>query len=299
MSCSLAVATHALSKQYGHETALHEVNVRVPDGAVYVLAGANGAGKSTLLRVLMGLERASAGMAEILGLDTVSRGPEARAQVGYIPERPDHAYRWMTCAELLQHRAAYYPAWDRQYADRLCQAFDLQTQLRVGTLSRGECRRLQLVLGLAHRPPLLLLDEPTDGLDPVVRNRMLSLLAEHLADTPTTILLSTHQIHEFESLADHVGVLRDGRLISQLSRDELRLAVGRYVVELPAGWQVPNELKAAGVHFTGGREAQWTLVGEQHRLIDRLTLAGALVREVQPLPLAAATLALLATEVTQ
>ena len=155
------------------------------------------------------------------------------------------------------------------------------------------------MLALAHRPPVLLLDEPTDGLDPVVRSRMLSLLAEHMADAPTTVLVSTHQIHEFESLADYVGVLRSGRLQAQLSRDELRRTVGRYLVEVPAGWQTPQDLQAAGARTGGRHETQWTLVGDQRELIDRLTLAGALVRDVQPLPLEDATLALLAAEVTR
>jgi ABC-2 type transport system ATP-binding protein len=122
----------------------------------------------------------------------------------------------------------------------------------------------------------------------------MSLLAEHLADTPTTILISTHQIHELESLADYIGVLRNGRLVAQLSRDELRRTVGRYRVEIPDGWQAARELHAAGVRSNGGREAQWTLVGDQRELIDRLTLAGALVREVQPVALEDAALALLA-----
>lgn len=299
MSGDVAVATHALSKRYGRETALDDVNVRVPDGAVYVLAGANGAGKSTTMKVLMNLERADQGAAEILGLDTVLRGPEARAQVGYVPERTDLTYRWMTGGALLQHAAAYYPAWDHEYAARLCLVFEVQPQRRIGTLSKGESRRLQLVLALAHRPPVLLLDEPTDGLDPVVRSRMLSLLAEHMADTPTTVLVSTHQIHEFESLADHVGVLRRGRLQAQLSRDELRRTVGRYLVEVPAGWQTPPDLQAAGARSGDRHETQWTLVGDQRALIDRLTLAGALVRDVQPLPFEDATLALLAAEVTR
>ncbi len=263
MSGGDAVATHALSKRYGRETALDGVNLRVPDGAVYVLVGANGAGKSTTLKVLMNLERADAGTAEILGLDTVRRGAEARAQVGYVPERTDHEYGWMTCGALLAHVAAYYPAWDYAYADRLTRAFGLRLDHKVGTLSKGESRRLQLVLALAHRPPVLLLDEPTDGLDPVMRHRTLSLLAEHLADAPTTILVSTHQIHELESLADHVGVLRDGRLVAQMSRDELQRTVGRYRVEVPEGWQATRDLLVAGVRANGGREAQWTLVGDQ------------------------------------
>ena len=294
-----AVATYGMSKRYGRDTALDSVDVRVPDGAVYVLVGANGAGKSTTLEILMNLVRADAGTAEILGLDTVRRGPEARAQVGYVPERPDHAYRWMTCGRLVEHVAAYYPTWDHPYANKLSLAFDLRLERKVGVLSKGESRRLQLVLALSHRPPVLLLDEPTDGLDPLVRNRALSLLAEHLADAPTTVLISTHQIHELESLADHVGVLRSGKLVAQMSRDELRHTVGRYRVEMPTGWRATRELEAAGMCPTGGREGQWTLVGDQRELIDRLTLAGAFVREVQSLALEDATLAYLAQEGTR
>jgi len=299
MSGGDAVTTHGISKRYGRETALDGVSLRVPEGAVYVLVGANGAGKSTTLKVLMNLERADAGTAEIHGLDTVRRGPEARAQVGYVPERPDHGYRWMTCRGLLKHVAAYYPTWDHPYADRLSLAFGLRLDRKVATLSKGEGRRLHLVLALAHRPPVLLLDEPTEGLDPVVRARTLSLLAEELADTPTTILISTHHVHELDSLADHIGVLRNGRLVAQMSRDELPRHVRRYRVEVPIGWQAPHELQVAGVRSNGVREARWTLVGDQRQLIDRLTLAGALVREVQPLALADAALAFLAQEVTR
>jgi ABC-2 type transport system ATP-binding protein len=169
----------------------------------------------------------------------------------------------------------------------------------VGALSKGDSRRLQLVLALAHRPPVLLLDEPTDGLDPIVRGRTLSLLAEHLADTPTTILISTHQVHELDSLADYIGVLRNGRLVAQMSRDDLPRHVGRYRVEVPMGWQATHELQAAGARSNGIREAQWTLVGDQRELIDRLTLAGAHVRDVQPLALADAALAFLAQDVTR
>jgi ABC-2 type transport system ATP-binding protein len=294
-----AVVTHGLCKRYGRETALDRVDLRVPDGAVYVLAGANGAGKSTTLRVLMNLDRADSGTAQILGLDTVHRGPEARAQVGYVPERHDQTYGWMTCGRLLQHVAAYFPAWDSTYAARLSAAFDLRVERKVGTLSKGELRRLQLLLALAHRPPVLLLDEPTDGLDPVMRKRTLSLLAEHLADTSTTVLISTHQIHELESLADHIGVLRKGRLVTQMSRDELQRTVRRYRVEVTQGWQPPPDLQAAGVRSMNGREAQWTLVGDERDVIERLALAGANVRDVRPLALEDAALAFLADEVTQ
>lgn len=296
---AFAVATHGLSKRYGGETALDGVDLRVPDGAVYVLVGANGAGKSTTFKVLMNLERPDAGTVELLGLDTGRRGPLARAQVGYVPEHPGHPYRWMTCGSLLRHVAAYYPEWDSAYALHLGRALGVRPEQKVGALSKGEGRRLQLVMAMAHRPPLLLLDEPTEGLDPVVRRRVLTLLAEHLADTPTTVLVSTHHVHEMESLADHVGVLRDGRLVAQMPRDQLQRTVRRYRVAVPEGWEAPAGLQAGGAQRASGREVQWTLVGEEREVRERLALSGAQVREVAALGLEDAALAFLPEEVSR
>ena len=294
-----AVITHGLTKRYGRETALDGVDLRVPDGAVYVLVGPNGAGKSTAMRVLMNLERPDAGSAAVFGLDTGRRGPEVRAQVGYVPERYDLAYRWLTCEELLRHVAVFYPTWDHAYAEHLGRDLELRPTRRVGTLSKGESRRLQLALALAHRPPLLLLDEPTDGLDPVIRKRVLAMLAEHLADTPTTVLVSTHQVYEFESLTDHVGVLQGGRLAAQMPRDELQRTVKRYRLEAPEGWEPPAALRPAAVvprRARTGREVEWTLLGEERDVAERLTASGARVREVAPLGLEDAALAFLRSE---
>src|SRR3954470_22928457 len=119
MNHEYAVATHALSMRYGRETALDGVDLRVPEGAVYVLIGANGAGKSTTMKALLNLERPSAGRAEVFGLDTVSDGPRVRAQTGYVPDHHEHGYRWMTSGRLMQHVAAFYPTWDGTYAAHL------------------------------------------------------------------------------------------------------------------------------------------------------------------------------------
>jgi len=217
-----------------------------------------------------------------------------RAQVGYVPERQDAPYRSMTCARLLRHAAAFYPEWDQAYADHLGRALGVRPERRVGGLSKGETRRLQLVLALAYRPALLLLDEPTDGLDPVVRRRALALLAEHLADAPTTVLISTHHIHEMESLADHVGVLRDGRLVAQMPREELQRTVRSYQLEVSDGWEAPPELHASGLRrSSAGRVVQITLVGEEREVTRRLAAAGARVRQVSTLALEDAALAFL------
>jgi ABC-2 type transport system ATP-binding protein len=295
---SFAVATHGLSLRYGKQTALDAVDLRVPEGAIYVLIGANGAGKSSAMKALLNLERADAGRAEVFGLDMIEHGPRVRAQIGYMPEAHEQAYSWLTCGQLIRHVAAHYPAWDHAYAARLIDVLGVRVERKVGTLSKGESRRLQFVLALAHRPPLLLLDEPTDGLDPVVRNRTLAHLAEHLADTPTTVVIATHHIHEVESLADHVGVLNAGRLVAQMSRDELRRTVRRYRVEVPEEWQMPPELQTESLRRSpGGREVQWTLIGEERDVTARLAAAGATVRDVTPLALEEAALAFLAEEV--
>ena len=294
-----AVSTHGLIKRFGRETALAGVDLAVPDGAVYVLIGANGAGKSTLMKLLMNLERANAGTAEVFGLDTVQQGPAVRAQVGYVPEHHGPRRPGMRCRDLLALVASYYPAWDAAYADRLIGAFGIKLDRKVATLSKGESRRLQLVLALAHRPPILLLDEPTDGLDPLVRKRTLTLLAEHMADTPTTCLISTHQIYELESLADHVGVLHAGKIVAQMPRNELQRTVRRYRVEIPDGWEMPREIQVAGMRRSStGREADCTLVGEEQHNNERLALSGAQVREVTSLSLEDAAMAFLPDEVS-
>jgi ABC-2 type transport system ATP-binding protein len=283
--------------RYGKQAALDAVDLRVPDGAVYALIGANGAGKSTAMKVLLNLERPHAGRAEVFGLDTASHGPEVRAQVGYIPEAHEQPYSWLTCGQLMRHVAMHYPAWDHAYATRLTEVFGIGPDRKTRTLSKGEARRLQFVLALAHRPPLLLLDEPTDGLDPVMRNRTLAELAGHLADTPTTVIIATHHVQEVESLADHVGVLSAGRLVAQMSRDELRRTVRRYRVEVPEGWQAPPELRTSSLRRSaGGRELQWSLIGEEHDIAARLTAAGASVRDVTPLGLEEAALAFISEE---
>ena len=292
-----AVATHGLSKSYAGKSALHGVELRVPDGSVYVLVGANGAGKSTLFKTLMNLERPDAGTAEVFGLDTGRDGPSMRAKTGYVPDRQDLPYRFMTCARLLRHAASFYPAWDHAYANDLARTLGVAPEKRVGGLSKGETRRVQLVLALAHRPSLLLLDEPTDGLDPVVRRRALALLAEHLADAPTTVMISTHHVQEMESLAEHIGVLRDGRLVAQMSRDDMQRTVRSYDLETPDGWELPTELHATALRRSStGRDLRCTLVGEERDVSGRLTAAGARVRQTSTLPLEEATLAFLAEE---
>ena len=291
---SLAVATRHLTKRYGKETALRNLALQVPNGAFYVLVGPNGAGKSTTIKLLMDLLRPDDGSAEVLGLDVRAGGTRVRANVGYVPERHEWGYGWMRVGRMLQHHARYFATWDGAYAERLAKLFELKLDRKLKALSKGEARRVHLTMALAHRPPLLLLDEPIDGLDPLMRDETLGLLAEHLSSTPTTVLLSTHHVQEVERLADHIGVLHSGELRAQMTLAELRAGLRRYRAEVPDGWKgIPTLNGAVLRRNTAPREVEWTVWGPEADVTRRFADAGATVREAAPLSLHEATLALL------
>lgn len=292
-----AVTTTGLVKRYGAAAALDGVDLQLPEHGVYVLVGPNGAGKSTLLRTLLGLVRRHAGDVNVLGSDPGLDGGRVRAHIGYVPEDHRFGYSWMTVGRLLQHHAVYYPSWDPDYARRLMEMYEVDRGARCHTLSKGQSRRVQLIMALAHRPPLLLLDEPTDGLDHVVRDATLSILSEHFADSPTTALISTHRVYEVEPLVDHVGVLSAGRLLGQLPRNALRGSLLRYSADVPEGWNAPREVGGKVVKQRAkAREIEWTVWGDKEVVTREMAQAGATVRDVSALSVDEATIALLTGE---
>lgn len=278
-----AVATRALSKLYGRSTALKDVDLRVPEGAVYMLAGQNGAGKSTLLRLLLNLERPTGGQAEVTGLAADRHGARVRARVGYVPEGFGMGPSWLTIGRWLAERAVYYPAWDAGYAAALCRRLDVDVSRRIGQLSKGQARRAQIVAALAHRPPLLLLDEPSDGLDPAARDTVLELISDHLSQTGCTILASTHLIYELDALVDQVGVLSHGRLTAQMSRDALRETVKTYRIRALEGWEAAPDIPDVLQRGRFGREHSWVIRGDETEVAARIAASGGEVRDVAPL----------------
>jgi ABC-2 type transport system ATP-binding protein len=216
-----------------------------------------------------------------------------RARIGYVPEGSELPFPGITAARMLRHHAAYFPDWDPAYAATLVKRLGVPAEARCGRLSKGEARRLTLVMALAHRPPLLLFDEPTDGFDPLARQELHGLLVEHMTDTPTTILWSTHHVAEAEGLADHVGVLHRGRMLVQAPRDTLERQVRRYRLHLPPRWiGIPPAglLRREG---TGGDQV-WTVWGDEVETAAALSADGAVVRDVSPLTLEELAFAFLA-----
>ena len=289
-----AMSTSGLRKSYGKTVALRGIDLTVPRGSVYVLVGPNGAGKTTALKILLDLARADGGSVDALGMNPRNDGPRLRAQIGYIPEAQKWEHGWMPVHRLLAYHASYFPTWDSEYAAHLSTRLELPLERPYGKLSKGQARRVQVVLALAHRPPLLVLDEPTDGLDPLARETTLSVLAEHLAEHEATLLISTHLVHETERLADHMGVLRDGTLRAQATTDEIQRSLLRYKAEVPDGWSGTGALNSGVLRRVArGREIEWTVWGQEHEVRTQLAAAGAQVREITRLSLEEAAVALL------
>ena len=290
----LAVCTTALTKYYGWQPALKNVALQVPVGSVYLLVGPNGAGKSTTIKILLDLVRPSGGTAHVFDVNAQEDAALVRANVGYVPEQLDWGYGWMKVGRLLEHHSRYFPNWDAQYASRLVEAFELRLDRTLKTLSKGQGRRVHLAMALAHRPPLLVLDEPTDGLDPVMRDDTIGILVDHLAETPTTVLLCTHHVSEVQTLADHIGVIRNGELCAQMPVDRLRAGLLRYRAEVPDAWQGASLFGDAVLRrATTRNEIEWTVWGDDQLILGELSRSGALVRDVSPVSLHDATLALL------
>lgn len=276
-----AVRTNGLAKHFRRHRALDGVDFAVPDGAFYVLVGPNGAGKTTFFKLLLELIVPTAGSIDVLGMDPVKQGARVRAHVGYVPESSQDMYTWMDVNAALDFHRRYFPAWDEQYAASLMQRLEVK-QGKLQRLSKGEARRVQLVMALAHRPPILLLDEPSDGLDPIGREILYGILADHMATTPTTIIVSTHLVFELERLADHIAVLNGGKLTAQVSITDLHSHFKRYVLH--------------GGGENGAREHARTLWGDEAEVAAGLMRDGVVIRDVRPLTLQEATIAFLGME---
>ena len=206
------ISVTELTRRFGATTALDAVTLSMPRGAVYGLIGANGAGKTTLIKHILGLLRADSGSVRVLGLDPVDDPVGVLSRIGYLSEENDLP-GWMRVDELIRYARAFHPGWDDRYAEELRQAFALDPAAKIKTLSKGQKARAGLLVALAYRPELLLLDEPSSGLDPIVRRDILGAVIRTIAHEGRTVLFSSHLLEEVEQVADHVTMISHGRIL--------------------------------------------------------------------------------------
>ena len=223
----LAVETRGLSKQYGSLRVLHALDLRVPVGSVYGFLGPNGAGKSTTIRILLGLLQATSGDARVLNSDAWSDGPRIRADIGYLPGDV-RFYNGLTGKSTLEFFNSARGGEHWSEIERLANVLDFDVRKRVRTYSRGNKQKLGLIAALFHRPRLVILDEPTTALDPLVRNALNDELRS-VQREGRTVLFSSHTLSEVEEICDRVAILRGGRLIEEDSIEALRRRAVRHV----------------------------------------------------------------------
>jgi ABC-2 type transport system ATP-binding protein len=214
------VAFAAVTKEFNRRKATDTLSLRLQSGSIVGLLGPNGAGKTTCLKLMMGLLRPSAGTISIFGCDVSAEGPRIRQQIGYVPEDP-WLYPWMTVREVTRFAASIYDGWSAAVADDLLCALDLPADCLVKHLSRGMRVKAALLVALAHRPRLLILDEPMAGLDPLARDELIEILIKWRSEETECVLLSSHQIDDVARLADEVAILHAGRLLIHARVDDL------------------------------------------------------------------------------
>jgi ABC-2 type transport system ATP-binding protein len=205
------ITVSELTRRFGAGTALASVSLSVPRGAVYGLVGANGAGKTTLIKHILGLLRAQSGSVRVFDRDPVADPVGVLSRTGYLSEEND-VPGWMRVDELIRYSRAFYPGWDDGYAEELRTTFALDSTAKIKNLSKGQKARVGLLIALAYRPELLVLDEPSSGLDPIVRRDILGAVIRTIADEGRTVLFSSHLLDEVEQVADHVTMISRGRI---------------------------------------------------------------------------------------
>src|SRR4029079_7789086 len=215
------VDVNNLSRNFGDKAALDDVSFRATAGQVYGLVGSNGAGKTTFLKHLLGLLRATSGSVRVFGLDPARDPVGVLRRVGYLSEEHELP-EWMRIDELMRYSQAFHPTWDASYARELLATFALDPRKKIKELSKGMRAQAGLIAAVAHRPELLILDEPSSGLDVVVRRDILDAVVRAVADDGRTVIFSSHLLDEVERMSDHVTLMHQGRVALSGVLDDVR-----------------------------------------------------------------------------
>ena len=252
-----AVEIRDVSRTFGANRALDRVTLDIPVGTVLGLVGENGAGKTTLIRHVLGLLRAQSGSVRVFGRDPVRDPVGVLSRIGYLSEEPDMP-GWMRVHQVLRYVSGFYRNWDADYAEQLRRDFALDPDKRVKDLSKGQRARAGLIAALAYRPQLLVLDEPSSGLDPIVRRDILGAIIRTIADEGRTVLFSSHLLTEVERVSDRIAMIKDGRVLFCDSPERIHQVHARVTFRFDQPRAAAPELAEALAWEGSGRE--WTAI---------------------------------------
>jgi len=272
------IEVKGLSRAFGQNVALHDVSLTVQPGQVFGLLGENGAGKTTLIRHLLGAYTAKTGSVRVFGMNPVENPVHILARIGYLSEDRDLPL-WMKVRELMAYTQAFYPDWDPAYAEDLRKGFGLPLEAKIKGLSRGEKAKAGLLMALAHRPELLLLDEPSSGLDAVARTDILGEVVRSVAEEGRTVIFSSHLLDEVERVSDHVAMIDDGVVALDMSMDALKESHHQFIVRFPEAIATFPTIEGA-LHVVGN-DRDWRVLcqGDLEKLNGLLQESGGTILE--------------------
>ncbi len=276
------IEVKTLTKHFGDFTALDRLTMTVPTGTVYGLVGPNGAGKSTIIRHMTGIYRQDEGTLTVDGLP-VFENPAVKSRIAYIPDDIFY-FNTATIMDMAKFYAGVYPKFSWERFDALKEAFDLDLKRPMRRFSKGMQKQAAFWLCMAMRPEILILDEPVDGLDPVMRRQVWSIIMGDIAENGTTVLVSSHNLRELEDVCDHVGIMDHGKLLLERSLSDMQENICKVLIALPDGGLLPGGLEI--VHQTAtGHLLTLILRGQQEDITALLSGAGPLFMDIVPLTL--------------
>ena len=271
-----------LTKTFDGFKALDELDITVPKGAVYGLVGPNGAGKSTVIRHLAGIYRQDSGEVLIDG-QPVYENPEIKGRIAYIPDDIFY-YTQASIGDMMKFYRSVYPRFDMGRYNKLAEVFGLDPRRPMRRLSKGMQKQAAFWLALSQCPDYLILDEPVDGLDPVMRRQVWSLVMGDVAERGTTVLVSSHNLRELEDVCDHVGIMNQGRMLVERGLSELQENIIKIQLAFADGGKLPEGLEILHSSSTG-RLQQLILRGSVEELTAKLSASSPLFMDVVPLNL--------------
>lgn len=272
------VCIEGLVRRFRRADALDGVSLRVRPGTVHGLVGENGAGKTTLLEHILGGYRPQAGTVSVFGQDPVKDPVAVLSRIGYLSEERDIP-GWMTVRELMRYNKAFYPGWDDAYAEQKRNDFGLDPGAKIKTLSRGERAKAGLLCAIAYRPPLLLLDEPSSGLDVTARHDILEAIVRTVADEGRTVLFSSHLLDEVERVSDNITMLHHGKVVLDGSLDTIKENYHRATLRFGGEPALPLHLPGQRAASGHGRDWNVLFTGEEARFNAEVAALGAEVTD--------------------
>ena len=269
-------------KEFDGFRALDDMSMTVPTGAVYGLVGPNGAGKSNIIRHLTGIYRQDAGEITIDGAP-VFENPEVKSRIAYIPDDIFY-YANASIREMMDFYRSIYPHFDAERFKKLADVFGLDPKRQMRRLSKGMQKQAAFWIAVSLRPEILILDEPVDGLDPVMRRQIWSIIMADVAENGTTVLVSSHNLRELEDVCDSVGIMNKGKIMIERSLNELQESIVKIQLALPDGESLPEGLDILHKSNTG-RLQSLIMHGTQEELTEKLQSAHPLFIDAVPLTL--------------